>query len=228
MKTHIDNLILLIPDLPKRMILDLGSGSGGFLIESTKRGWSAVGLELNKIKIEKAYDEALNGGVKIDIKQGVAENIPFDNNSFDFINVSEVIEHVHNPKKTLEEVSRVMRPGGIAYISVHNRFGVWDTHFRIYFLGWLPRWVGKKYITLLNKDRDYENMPDSQRINEMHYFTYKRFSQLAQESGFGVLDIREGRINDKFGRIFKWPFSIIYKIVLRPLCFSTFHILLRK
>lgn len=228
MKTHIDNLLLLIPDLPKRMILDLGSGSGGFLIESTKRGWSAVGLELNKIKIEKAYDEALNGGVKIDIKQGVAENIPFDNNSFDFINVSEVIEHVHNPKKTLEEVSRVMRPGGIAYISVHNRFGVWDTHFRIYFLGWLPRWVGKKYITLLNKDRDYENMPDSQRINEMHYFTYKRFSQLAQESGFGVLDIREGRINDKFGRIFKWPFSIIYKIVLRPLCFSTFHILLRK
>jgi ubiquinone/menaquinone biosynthesis C-methylase UbiE len=227
MKAHFDNLLKRVPDLLSRRSLDLGSGTGRFLIECGKRGCSAVGLELNPEKVKEAETGAQEEGVNIEIVTGVAENLPFHDEEFDFINVSEVIEHVQIPEKVLKEMNRVLKPGGLAYVSVHNRYGLHDAHFQIYFLGWMPRSMGEKYLRLLKKDKDYQSMPDRQRISEMHYYSYPHFKRLAEEAGFKSKDLRQEKIIQKLGLVFGSFALIPYWLVLRPF-FSTFHYLLKK
>lgn len=227
MKNHFDNLLISVPSLLSREILDLGSGTGGFLIECARRGCRVSGIELNQNKVDESKERINKLGLDVDVKQGEAENLPYSDFSFDFINVAEVIEHVRDPEKVLSEMYRVMMFDSSAYVSVHNRYGMYDTHFHVYFLGWMPRFFREKYLTLLNKDKDYENMPDMQRIGEMHYYIFSNFKKLSEKVGFDVIDIREDKIKSRFGK-YNFVFIILYKLLLRPFYFSTFHILLRK
>ncbi|MBX4181392.1 class I SAM-dependent methyltransferase [Candidatus Parcubacteria bacterium] len=228
MKEHLNNLAALIPNLYNKRMLDVGAGEGGFLIECAKRGLKAEGIELNQSKVERARTKALKEGLDINIIQGEAENMPLSDSAFDFLNVAEVIEHVKDPEQVLSEMHRVMQALGQAYVSVHNRFGLYDTHFHIYFLGWMPRSLAEKYLTLLKKNKDYEKMPDNQRISEMHYYTFGQFKKLAQRKGFKVTDLREIKLFKKFGYPLGFFLVLCYRMSLRPLYFSTFHYLLEK
>jgi len=221
--SHINNLEQLVGSLEGKKILDVGAGWGDFVLFCLEQGYDAVGLELDDDKIKKAR-ERLSPQQMV---QGKAENLLFQDSSFDFINIGEVIEHVRDPKKVLQETYRVLKPGGNVYISVHNRFGLYDTHFRVFFLGWMPRSWANFYLSLFNKHKDYIHAIDLHNIQEMHYFTFRKFCKIARSFGFEVVDIREIKINKKYsaGRL---PVLFLYKIFFRPLYFSTFHILLIK
>src|SRR3990167_3722636 len=108
--THLEHLQKKIPDLLQRRTLDLGSCWGRFLKPAQEAGIDIVGLEINP---EKA------GKTKATL--GSAEDCPFPSSSFQFINVSEVIEHVQAPVKVLKEIKRLLTPEGICYMSVPSR-----------------------------------------------------------------------------------------------------------
>jgi len=54
------------------------------------------------------------------IQADISEGIPFENNSFDFVNCAEVIEHVYDPDLLCDEIFRVIRPGGLLVLSTPN------------------------------------------------------------------------------------------------------------
>lgn len=56
------------------------------------------------------------------------ENLPFLDDSFDAITCFEVLEHVVDPVRTLEEFHRVLKPGGQIVISVPNKAWIFETH----------------------------------------------------------------------------------------------------
>ena len=89
---HFDHLESHVPDLKRRRILDLGSGRGKFLFYCLDRGVSATGLELNPEYIKITHEKAKELGVTVQVVEGVGEKLPFPDASFDFINISEVIE----------------------------------------------------------------------------------------------------------------------------------------
>lgn len=219
---HIDNLERIIGSLRGKKILDVGAGKGDFLMACVERGYGAVGIELNPDKIKIAREKSS----VIQIIEGVAEHMPFADTSFDFINVGEVIEHVRDPKMVLQEIYRVLKPGGKVYISVHNRFGIYDTHFHVYFLGWLPRLLANPYLSLFGKHKNYRGSVDLQNIREMHYYTFSGFKKLAKQKGFLVSDIRELKIR-RYRGLKKLTTLISYPL-LRVIYFSTFHFLLEK
>lgn len=221
--SHLDNLIQYFPDLPKQKVLDVGSGRGNFLVECASRGMDIVGLELNPEYIQIARQKASQANIKINVQQGLAENLPFPDNTFDFINCAEVLEHVLNPEKVLAEIHRVLKPGGKCYMSVHNRFGVYDYHYHLWFVNWLPRAWAEKYISLRSKHKDYKSMMDIQRLSELHYYTYRGFKKLSQKKGFRVVDSRLEKLKKRFFGFF----VPLYK-VMRIFYFNTFHILLTK
>lgn len=228
MKTHFDHLLDVIPDLRNRNILDLGSGRGSFLIQCAKNGASAEGLELNKEYIEKSLFKAKEEGVSIKVLQGVGESLPFVDGLFDFVNLCEVIEHVNSPTKVMKEVFRVLKSGGMVYISVPNRFGVKDQHFNLYFVNWLPRSISDLFISVFGKHKVYNNSAGLQRLSEMHYYTYPQAKIFFESTGFIVHDIREIKINKKFkNKIIKFPITCFYRF-LRFFYFDSFHFLLKK
>jgi len=225
--THLEHLEKIVGSLKNKKLLDIGSGKGNFLIECMDKGYSVVGVEINIKKVEKAFKKAESLNLKLKIIHGAIEKSEFPNDSFDFINVAEVIEHVKEPEKVLNKMNNVLKKGGIAYISVQNRFCLYDTHFHVYFLNWMPRFLCNFYLSLLRKHKDYEKSVDYQNIKDMHYYTFNKFQRIATNFGFRVKDIRELRIKKEYSGITQKIYFSIYRL-LRPFYFSTFHFLLVK
>ncbi|MFZ1987935.1 MAG: ChbG/HpnK family deacetylase [Minisyncoccia bacterium] len=216
MNSHARNLLVAVPDLLERRVLDVGCGRGGFLADFP----SGVGIEINPEKVQMAKDS----GCAAEIIVGDAEALPFENDSFGFVNLGEVIEHVKHPEQVLKEIHRVLAVGGAAYISVPNRFGWFDPHFRIPFVNWLPRWMSDWYISLWNIRKDYSaHAVDLQRLSDMHYFTPGAFRQFARRAGFTITDLRALKVKRRFGIL-----SLAAYYPLRPWYFSTSHFLLQK
>ena len=229
MKSHFNNLIFYIPDLKQRRILDLGCGKGGFLVEAALNGAVASGLEKSRTYIDLALKKADENKCHITVKEGLAENIPYDENSFDFVNMSEVIEHVEDPQKVLQELRRILSVGGQAYLSAPNRFSLRDTHFHLYFVNWLPRIFSDFFIGVFGKHKDYRDASAGrQRLKEMHYYTFGQINKILKSLDFIVLDMREEKIRRKFKKSYLKFISLCVYRFLRFFYFDTFHILVTK
>jgi ubiquinone/menaquinone biosynthesis C-methylase UbiE len=225
--THLEHLEQFAGALAGKKIVDLGSGRGGFLIAAAKQGLNVVGLEVNPAYITETFARAKSEGVQVRVEEGVAEKLPFPDDSFDFANVSEVIEHVQDPDMMLKELHRVLVRGGMAYLSVPNRFGMKDQHFHLYFVNWLPRAWSDGFISLFGNHKNYDaNEAGYQRLRDMHYYTFSAITKLVRSQGFEVRDIRLMRIR-KMPAAKRLLASIVYPLA-RVLYFDAFHLALTK
>lgn len=95
-------------------ILDVGCGVGFFLVEAKKRGWEVYGTEYSSAGIERCKEK------NIFVKEGVLKASDFDYKQFDVITSFEVIEHINNPKDEMTEISKLLRSGGLLYVTTPN------------------------------------------------------------------------------------------------------------
>lgn len=101
--------------------LDVGSGGGGYAIDNHLRkgtptmlcDFSADLLELARHQVAKA-----GAGQLAEFTECSAEELPFADAGYDFIQCMEVLEHLHHPEKALAEFRRVARPGARLIVSV--------------------------------------------------------------------------------------------------------------
>lgn len=229
MATHLANLTKNIPDLLKRLALDIGSGKGDFLLDFTKHGGNIIGLEKNDEYIKHANNLAAQANLRISVKSGVVEKLPFNDDKFLFINMSEVIEHVEYPNRVISEACRVLRKDGVVYMSVPNRFSLRDPHFHLYFVNWIPRYLSDYFIRVFGKHKDYsDNSAGRQRLKEMHYYTFSNIMKVCKKNYFDVVDIRENKIKKNIkNKLLVWFLITMYKIA-RFFYFDSFHLLLVK
>jgi SAM-dependent methyltransferase len=111
-------------------ILDNGCGVGLYLKQLSKGSKQAFGTELD---FERARDAAKQG---LKITSSAAENLPFPEDHFDLILSHEVLEHVGDDRRALEEMVRTLRrpeaaagkPGGCLILFLPNRGYPFETH----------------------------------------------------------------------------------------------------
>lgn len=219
---HLENLAEHIPNLAKKHILDIGSGRGDFVVAAAKLGGRVVGLERNKQYIKETLAKAKKNKVEVKIINALAEKLPFKTETFDLINISEVLEHVNDPLSVLKEVYRVLKKGGTVYLSICNRYGLKDPHYKLYFINWLPRRIAD---LLCHKQ---ENDNGRQRLSEMHYYTYRKIKAIFDMIGYAVVDIREKKIKHKIKNKILQRILLLGYVFLRSCYFSTMHLLIRK
>src|SRR5437016_2216443 len=96
-------------------VLDVGCGSGTLLGLLKHRGFRVTGLDFSA---EAAAIAKAEKGV--DVAVGSLEEAHFPAESFDVVTLFHVMEHVTNPRLVLAEVSRVLKPNGVAILQVPN------------------------------------------------------------------------------------------------------------
>lgn len=116
-------------------LLDLGCSSGAFLETLKGRGWDLYGVEMSE---NAARSAEARSGAKVFI--GDIMDAPFPKESFDAITSFDVLEHVYEPRKVMERVFQLLKPGGIFYIYIPNIDAGEARLFRSYWYGLeLPR-----------------------------------------------------------------------------------------
>jgi 2-polyprenyl-3-methyl-5-hydroxy-6-metoxy-1,4-benzoquinol methylase len=113
------------PDLEGGKLLDVGCGSGEFLARMSRLGWDAHGVEPDLNSADVA--ERLPG---ITVHRCTLEDAGFPNDHFNAITLNHVIEHLESPERTLREITRVLKPGGMVIITTPNIAGPCHRRFR--------------------------------------------------------------------------------------------------
>ena len=100
--------------IPGQSILDLGCGNGEFLSNAHEAGWDVTGLDPDPQAVAAAEQRGLNVSV------GSIESLNNISHRFDAITLSHVLEHVHEPRQLIQDIHRLLKPGGSAYIDTPN------------------------------------------------------------------------------------------------------------
>ena len=104
---------LLGPDLRGRL-LDIGCGMGGYLLAARRLGLEVVGVEPST-----AHSRAAVEVFGLDVRQGYFHSADFEE-PFDYAILSHVIEHIYLPGQLLEDVYRIIKPGGCIVVITPN------------------------------------------------------------------------------------------------------------
>ncbi|HBB34049.1 MAG TPA: SAM-dependent methyltransferase [Cyanobacteria bacterium UBA8803] len=101
-------------ELQGKLLLDLGCGAGENSVYFATQGANCIAADYSPGMVEVALKLAAANGVQIEGKTANAMALDFEDNTFDFVYASNLLHHIPDPKITLREMHRVLKPGGKA------------------------------------------------------------------------------------------------------------------
>ncbi|HKQ08533.1 MAG TPA: class I SAM-dependent methyltransferase [Blastocatellia bacterium] len=167
-----------------RNIVVLGCGPRPQTVKHLlERRFNAIGVEPVPLFVEAAR-EYLNDTVHV--MEGAAERIPVADGSQQIVFCDSVLEHVVSPTRSLDEMHRVLAPGGIAFITTTNRYRFSITgdngEFMFRFFNWLPALLKE---SLVHHHLHYDpRLANYSQLPAVHWFSYAELCRLGREAGF--------------------------------------------
>jgi len=160
-------------------VLEVAPGPGFFAIELAKLGnFLITGLDISRTLVDIATENARKTGVTVDFQVGNASAMPFGDESFDFIYCSAAFKNFAAPVKALDEMHRVLRPGGEAVIADLRKdtpIEEIDRYVEQSGRGKVDGWLTKMAFRVLLLKRAY---------------TKSDFERMGRESPFGSCTVR--------------------------------------
>ena len=179
---------LVRADKPWR-VLDIGAAQGRGLIALARMGHRAFGVEPDREAIEVARQLAGKEGVTIDIREGRAEAIPFDDESFDLVIATSVIEHVDDLEESLREIHRVLVPGGMFWFNSTSSVSLRQNEIAGFPLfGWYPDPL-KRRIMIWARDHRPALVGHTEHP-AFHWWTPGKAHRKLREANFGEIQDR--------------------------------------
>jgi SAM-dependent methyltransferase len=159
----------LLPIQTGTRLLDLGCGAGRHAFEAGRRGAAVVALDTDRAELARvaavaaAMAEAgeLPDGSSVGTAAANATAMPFPDGSFDVVIAAEVLEHIPADQDAMNEIARVLRPGGVAAVTV-------------------PAWLPERICWLLSDD--YHNVPGG----HLRIFTRPELETKLRRAGLSV------------------------------------------
>lgn len=113
-----DAMVMYLPWRHGGRLLDIGCGDGRQLALMRELGWQVEGVDFDPQAVAAARARGLN------VRQGSLEAQRYEDESFDAVILSHVIEHVHEPLPLLQEIGRVLKPNGHLAVLTPNAAGL--------------------------------------------------------------------------------------------------------
>jgi len=123
-------------------LLDIGCGGGLLSEPMTRLGARVTGVDASGRNISVAALHAERQDLSIDYRQGTAEALADSGAQFDIVMALEIVEHVSDVDLFLQSCGKMVKPGGLLFLSTLNRTAkAWALAIAgaEYVLGWLPR-----------------------------------------------------------------------------------------
>lgn len=116
-------------------ILDVGCGDGVLATRLAQDGAQVTGLDASADMIAAARRRATAAGVEVDLVEGNAGDLPFPDEHFDCVMSVATLCFVDDPRPTIREMDRVLKPGGRLILGELGRWNLWSAQRRV--KGWL-------------------------------------------------------------------------------------------
>jgi ubiquinone/menaquinone biosynthesis C-methylase UbiE len=124
-KVEKEALFALMPEIGALRLLEVGCGTGNISLALAHQGARVVGLDASGPMLARAQDKAGQKGLAITWIRGLASSLPFANESFDGVLCILALDFMADREMALQEMVRVLRPGGVLAIAMLNRFSLW-------------------------------------------------------------------------------------------------------
>jgi ubiquinone/menaquinone biosynthesis C-methylase UbiE len=184
-------------------VLDIGCGLGGRTVYYATIGAKMVtGLDINTHWIKEAIKFARYKKVKnVVFVNHEAEELPFDDCSFDMITSYDSMEHVENPKKVLSESARVLKKGGRMFIVVPPIYDLMGHHLNdVIHIPWIHIFFSRETLLRVYKELAKAYPDGIPRINQkirvndegneefyhINWMTVRKFQNIVNESNFHI------------------------------------------
>lgn len=167
-------------------VLDVGCGTGLLSSLMKNQGNDVCGIDISEVALKKAELR----GIKVKLGN-IDNNLPFDDDIFDVVVCSEVIEHLFNPIESLEEIQRVLKPEGYLVLTTPNM-----------------AYILRRIALLFGKFPEEVKWARTSNTNEwehIRFFTLTSLIKVLESAGFSCIEIKG------IDRFMNFPLSKISK-----------------
>ncbi|HEX6764997.1 MAG TPA: class I SAM-dependent methyltransferase [Polyangiaceae bacterium] len=140
--------------LAERSLLDISCSTGIMTRVYAKEFRSVLGIDIDEGAVEFANAQARPENLRFEVRDGLRTGLP--DASFDVVSCTQMYEHVPDAQALMNEVHRVLKPGGVCYFGATNRLKLIETHYgRLPLLSVIPKPLAHVYLRVLGKARFY-------------------------------------------------------------------------
>src|SRR3954447_16870722 len=195
-----DTVVGILADKPRGSLLDIPAGEGALAARLIDAGFDVRCCDL--------YPEIfqLDG---VDIHQGNLDaELPFSDQSFDYVTCLEGLEHIENPQQAMREFARVLKPGGHLIVSVPNILNVEER------LKWLLHGYTSHFKPISQAASERLRNEYGGRVEigaHVNPIGYSELRYVLEKNGFELLNVH--RDKPKRNTWLYWPIVATIKIV---------------
>ena len=167
-------------------VADIGCGAGTQCRIWAEEGHRVQGLDINGPLLQLARERAIADRMNIEYRLGSASELPWGDRTMDVCLVPELLEHVIDWRQCLDEFARVLRPGGVLFLSTTNSLCPVQHEFNLPLYSWYPSKLKRRMEALALSTRpaiaNYAKYP------AVNWFTFGSLSAELRRRGFRTLD----------------------------------------
>jgi 2-polyprenyl-6-hydroxyphenyl methylase/3-demethylubiquinone-9 3-methyltransferase len=195
-------------------VADIGCGAGTQSLVWAELGHNVHGVDINERLLELARQRAAEANHEIEFLLGSAVSVPLPDSSMDVCLAVELLEHVADWKSCMSEFTRLLRPGGVLFLSTTNKLCPIQHEFNLPLYSWYPAFLKRRFEQLSVTTRP--RLANYAKYPAVNWFTYYSLRNLLARSGFVCMDRFDVIDTSKLGVLGKAIVSSIRRLpVLR-------------
>jgi ubiquinone/menaquinone biosynthesis C-methylase UbiE len=197
-----DKVAGILEPEPRGQLLDVPAGEGALAERLLTAGFEVTCCDL--------YPEIFRlSGVRI--TQGdLNGELPFTDQSFDYLTCLEGLEHIENPQQAIREFARMLRPGGTVIVSIPNILNI-EERFKWLLYGYTSHFKPMTRTHVARLRAEYDNREEiAAHVNPIGY---SELRYILEKNGFQILGVH--RDKPKSNAWLYWPIVLLIRLIAR-------------